>query len=290
MFVSGIVITALDSEGRTLPFAQLFTYDSGTLDRAETYYDSGCTIENPWPLVADGAGRFFNINLLTGTYKQQIFDRYGSPQFIQDDILVNETGTTKYPLTIGTHLTGGSYNGSSPVTIATDATPNATASTIVSRDSGGSSSFTNSFDAATIKYNNGVYTVALTSSSSRYQILAAEAQATYILPDATTLDVGSAYEFYNGSDAEPYFMRIQLYGLDDVFVQINYGAICKVVLIDNSTAYGDWIRFNYVPASVQFDYTKLVFGGDISCGGTVQAQNIQEDTVQFNMCINSLRF
>jgi len=40
-------------------------------------------------------------------------------------------------LTFGTHLTGGTYNGTAPVTIATDATSANTASTIVARDASG---------------------------------------------------------------------------------------------------------------------------------------------------------
>lgn len=40
-------------------------------------------------------------------------------------------------LTIGAHLTGGSFNGTAPATIATDATSADTASTIVARDASG---------------------------------------------------------------------------------------------------------------------------------------------------------
>jgi hypothetical protein len=40
-------------------------------------------------------------------------------------------------LTIGSHLTGGSFNGTAPVTIAADATSANTASTIVARDASG---------------------------------------------------------------------------------------------------------------------------------------------------------
>jgi hypothetical protein len=50
------------------------------------------------------------------------------------------TATAGSALTFGTHLTGTSYNGSSPVTIATDATDANTNSTIVARD--GSGNFT----------------------------------------------------------------------------------------------------------------------------------------------------
>ena len=169
MFISGIVITALDTEGRTLPFAQLFTYHADSVNPATTYYDSNCTIPNPWPVVADGAGRFFSVNLRPGTYKQQVLDRFNSPQFTQDDILVHTSGVNGYPLTFGTHLTGGSYDGSAPVTIATDATPNIVASTVVSRDSGGSAALTNSFNAATLTAVAD-QTITMTSSSSRAQV------------------------------------------------------------------------------------------------------------------------
>jgi hypothetical protein len=46
-------------------------------------------------------------------------------------------GNNLATLTIGTHLTGTSYNGSTGITIATDATTNATASVLVARDSNG---------------------------------------------------------------------------------------------------------------------------------------------------------
>lgn len=47
------------------------------------------------------------------------------------------TATASSALTIGTHLTGTSYNGSAPITIATDAVSTNTASTIVARDGSG---------------------------------------------------------------------------------------------------------------------------------------------------------
>ena len=47
------------------------------------------------------------------------------------------TATASSALTIGTHLTGTSYNGSTPVTIATDAVSTNTNSTIVARDGSG---------------------------------------------------------------------------------------------------------------------------------------------------------
>ena len=40
-------------------------------------------------------------------------------------------------LTFGAHLTGGSFNGTAPVTLATDATSTNTASTIIARDASG---------------------------------------------------------------------------------------------------------------------------------------------------------
>lgn len=54
-----------------------------------------------------------------------------------DFMLVGEAVTAPYPLTIGSYLTGTSYNGSAAVTIAVDGTTAATASKVAVRDSAG---------------------------------------------------------------------------------------------------------------------------------------------------------
>ena len=106
--------------------------------------------------------------------------------------LVNSTisgvalGGTLSTLTIGTHLTGTSYNGSAGVTIATDATNVNTASTIVARDGSGN------FSAGTITAN-------LTGTASTATNLAA---ATSIL--AGTLSITPATVNKTGSSTQTF--------------------------------------------------------------------------------------
>ena len=85
---------------------------------------------------------------------------------IANSYLANSTisgvslGSNLFTLTFGTHLTGTSYNGSSAVTLATDATNLNTASTIVSRDASGN------FSAGTITASlSGNATTATTATN-----------------------------------------------------------------------------------------------------------------------------
>lgn len=84
-------------------------------------------------------------------------------------------GSNLYSLTFGTHLTGSSYNGSSAVTIATDATNANTASTIVARDASGN------FSAGTITAN-------LTGTATQ-------------VSNALTIGTGLTGTSYNGGSA-----------------------------------------------------------------------------------------
>lgn len=68
------------------------------------------------------------------------------------------TSQADHKLTIGTHLTGGSYDGSADVTIATDATPVNTANTIIARDASGN------FAAGTMTGNATTATTAVNQS------------------------------------------------------------------------------------------------------------------------------
>lgn len=72
------------------------------------------------------------------------------------------TATASNALTIGTHLTGASYNGSAPVTIATDAVSTNTASTLVARD--GSGNFAAGTITANLTGTASTSTVATTST------------------------------------------------------------------------------------------------------------------------------
>lgn len=73
--------------------------------------------------------------------------------------VTNSTGITNSILTIGAHLSGGSFNGSIGVTIATDATSSNTFNTIISRDSGGNFICTNATFTSDIRLKANVKTL-----------------------------------------------------------------------------------------------------------------------------------
>ena len=58
-----------DAFGRTRPGAKIYTYEAGTNTQKATYTDVALKYENPWPLVADGAGVFPQAFLASGGYK-----------------------------------------------------------------------------------------------------------------------------------------------------------------------------------------------------------------------------
>jgi hypothetical protein len=140
-------------------------------------------------------------------------------------------------LTFGTHLTGTSYNGSTGVTIATDATNANTASTIVARDSSGN------FTAGTITAN-------LTGTASTATNLAA---ATGIL--AGTLSITPTTVNKNGSSTQTFTLS----GLTTSH---------KIILKSAADlAYGLFITASYASAtntvSIQFQNFS---GGNITPG------------------------
>jgi len=87
------VLQPNDSEGRTYPLGKLYTYDAGTYTQRNTFSDSALTTPNSWPVVADGAGRFFNVFLNSGTYRIELRDVNGVVIWEQDDVAAPVDGT-----------------------------------------------------------------------------------------------------------------------------------------------------------------------------------------------------
>ena len=177
---------------------------------------------------------------------------------IANDKLANSTisgialGANLATLTFGTHLTGTSYNGSTGVTIATDATNANTVSTIVARDSNGdfaarhisakikhatrNAGSVNS--GLTIDYNTddwivGTFTEDVTITHSN---LSAGMEATVVLYNASgvgdddlTFGVGTennTYQtsFINVNDTNLIILKFYSFGTttDDLYCEVNY--------------------------------------------------------------------
>ena len=113
------------------------TYFVGNLNtNGLAVFDDGCTLTGTASgSVAPTAGTWQTGQLtidLSGASQGQQCTAGGSP-----GTWSAVGGALAHTLTIGTHLTGGSFNGSANITIATDAVSTNTASTIVARDGSG---------------------------------------------------------------------------------------------------------------------------------------------------------
>lgn len=95
--MTNVYYTAMDSEGRALPYAKLYTYEVDSSTPKDTYSDIALNTPNANPIIADGAGRFFNVYLATdGTgYKMVVTDRYDTVIATQDDFYGAASASTQ---------------------------------------------------------------------------------------------------------------------------------------------------------------------------------------------------
>lgn len=80
-------LTADDSSGNPLAGSKLYFYLSGTTTAATTYSDSGLTVPNANPLIANSGGRFSDIFLTpTSIYKAALYSSTNVLQWTADPI------------------------------------------------------------------------------------------------------------------------------------------------------------------------------------------------------------
>jgi len=80
------IFTALDDNGAPLPEARLYFYENDTTTPKDTYSDIDLTTANPWPVEADGAGRFTDdIFMDANAYRIKLTDSSGVQIWSKDD-------------------------------------------------------------------------------------------------------------------------------------------------------------------------------------------------------------
>lgn len=94
-------------------------------------------VENTALSTWTGSANIATVGVLTSGSIGAGFTAIPNARLANSTISGISLGSNLASLTIGTHLTGTSYNGSTGVTIATDATTDATAGVLVARDSNG---------------------------------------------------------------------------------------------------------------------------------------------------------
>lgn len=127
-----------------------------------------------------------------------------------------------------------------------------TANTLVLRDASGNVYSNNTFYGTTATASAGG-TTTLSVASTRVQQLTGTLAQTYKLPDATTLQVGTTYEFDNNSTG----LLTIVDNSSGAISTAQGGAYARVTNTANGTAAGTWDTHFFLPKTVQWGNTSL---------------------------------
>jgi len=217
------------------------------------------------------------------------------------------TAASAYPLTIGSGLTGGSYNGSLPVTITNAAPmvypgagiPNSTgtawgasygtsgANSVVLRDANVNISGNAFFAGFTSTAASGTQIV-LTAASTPVYVITGSGGQTIKLPDATTLPNGAIFSFNNNQTSGAITVNNNS---NTLIVSVPSGGYTTVVLLSNASAAGSWDRHDQSPSNVSWSTNTFSYPGSITSatwngvaigaiyGGTGQTSYATGDTL-----------
>jgi hypothetical protein len=201
----------------------------------------------------------------------------GTPVSLGGSIMI--TATSAYPLTIGSGLTGGSYNGSAAVTITNAAPmvypgagiPNSTgtawgtsygtsgANSVVLRDANVNISGNAFFAGFTSTAASGTQIVLTAASTSVYVITGSGGQ-TIKLPDATTLPNGAIFSFNNNQTSGAITVNNNS---NTLIASIPSGGYTTVILLSNASAAGLWDLHDQAPSNVSWSTNTFSYPGSI---------------------------
>jgi trimeric autotransporter adhesin len=190
------------------------------------------------------------------------------------------TAAAPFALTIGSGLTGTSYNGSAAVTITNAAPmvypsagiPNSTgsawntsygtsgANSVALRDSNVNISANAFFAGFTSVAASGTQIV-LTASSTPIYVITGSGGQTIKLPDATTLPVGATFLFNNNQSSGAITVNNNS---NTLIASVPSGGYTTVILLTNSVAAGTWDRHDQAPSNVSWSTNTFSYPGSIT--------------------------
>lgn len=194
-------------------------------------------------------------------------------------------GTNLSTLTFGTHLAAGgsSYNGTTGVTITSDATDAATASVLVSRDANANTTINNLIENYSTTAT-AAGTTTLTVSSPYQNYFTGSTTQTVKLPVASTLVLGMQFSVVNLSTG---VVTVQSSGANTVqAMDAGSSAVYTCILTSGTTA-ASWSVSYYGPASASSSGymttgTQTIAGGKTFSGGVTFGSGVNSFAGQFS--------
>jgi len=219
-----------------------------------TYSTSGPTLART-TVLSNSNGNTSPITLSGGI--AQVFVTYTAEKSVNLDASGNVTplGTIASGTWQGTTV-GVSYGG-------TGVTASSGANSVVLRDANQNTSVNNISRNTTSTVSTGG-TTTLTVASSYTQVLTGTLTQTYKLPDATTLNNGSSFQFNNNSTDNLFVVD---YGSNAIYT-IAAGGASQIFLLSTSTANGTWDVHGYIPEGSSWGTNALSLGSTVITGGT----------------------
>jgi hypothetical protein len=119
--------------------------------------------------------------------------------------------------------------------------------------------------------NTASASVTLSNTSAQYQLNTRAGGATYILPNATTLNVGTVFHFNANSAGS---VVIQDYATTTLYTAPN-GAIVEAINLMNATSAGTWDLHAFAPSNVTWGTANLAYSGNVSISGATRKISVQ---------------
>lgn len=160
-------------------------------------------------------------------------------------------------------VTDGSKNLASLAYSSTGGTSN-----LLSRDASGNGA-ANNFVSSLQSTTAAAGTTTLTVASPRFQLLSGTTTQSYKLPDATTLLVGTSFEFNNSSTASAFIVNAS----SGAIVTVPAGGAVQVVSTSSGSANGVWNVQGYTPSNASWGTAGLTVTGTLASTSTLSASN-----------------
>ena len=262
--VSGFQSFAVVGDGNTCYYT---ITDTGVSPNAwevgiGTYSTSGPTLART-TVLSNSNGTTSPITLSSSATTKAVFLTYPAEKSVNLDASgnVSALGTISSGTWQGTTVAVG-YGG-------TGVTSSSGANSVVLRDANQNISF-NNYVAGFAATTSAAGTTTLTVASARNQVLLGSTTQTYVLPNATTLQLGQSFVFINNSSG----VLTVKDNSGATIETVPSGGVTQMGATSIATSAGSWGSYSFIPAAVDWGTNALNLASTVISGGTWQGGTI----------------